>query len=84
MKNVNTSQILNTSRDVLYGSTQMQQSEWEWRYWGKNVTNNFMNRTLTNLESKLVEMKTRVVHVEYTIKNFKSRCDVSVEQSTMN
>ncbi|VDI40817.1 Hypothetical predicted protein [Mytilus galloprovincialis] len=86
-ENVNTSQMLNTSRDVLYG--QPEQSVTLDNVYqlmlgiNERLTTiekgmsqvNQMNRTLTNLVTKFTEINSKVAEAEGQIKNFKSRCD---------
>ncbi|CAC5366157.1 unnamed protein product [Mytilus coruscus] len=91
-KNVNTSQMLNTSRDVLYGQTE-QGVTLENVYqlmlgMNERLTTiekgmsqvNQMNRTLTDLVSKFTEINSKVAEAECKIKNLKSRCDSSDEK----
>ncbi|CAG2233860.1 unnamed protein product [Mytilus edulis] len=86
-ENVNTSQMLNTSRDVLYGQPE-QSVTLENVYqlmlgMNERLTTiekgmsqvNQMNRTLTNLLSKFTEMNSKVAEAECQIKNLKSKCD---------
>ncbi|CAG2193290.1 unnamed protein product [Mytilus edulis] len=86
-ENVNTSQMLNTSRDVLYG--QPEQSVTLDNVYqlmlgiNERLTTiekgmsqvNQMNRTLTNLVTKFTEINSKVAEAEGQIKNLKSRCD---------